>query len=215
MDFLELLKTRYTTKYYDETKVVPDDVVHTIMECVRLTPTSVNSQPYHFYICTGESKAKLRDAIMDFNQKRFDSASHAVVISVQKRINDEHLSRITAQEDQDGRFSSPELKTMMDQMRRQAAQSHVDQGDYLAWTKKNSYISFATIVYAAAAYGVQSTALEGVEFDKVDEIMQLDAKGETCSLIVLLGYASDKDSNTIDKRPKSRLPLDYVATYLQ
>ena len=45
MDFEQLLKQRYTTKHYDNTRKVPDETITKILECVRLTPTSVNAQP--------------------------------------------------------------------------------------------------------------------------------------------------------------------------
>ena len=76
-------------------------------------------------------------------------------------------------------------------------------------------IEFLTLlIYAAEALGVDSTALEGIEFDKVDELLGLDAKKETCQMIVLLGYRDPNDSNTLDRRPKSRLSVAELTTFL-
>lgn len=214
MDFLELLQKRYTTKHYDSTKVVPDETVQKILECVRLSPTSVNSQPYHFYVLTGDTKQKVREALMDFNQQRYDGASHAIVISSKKRIDEEHLKHVLEQESVDGRLPTPDLVAAQDKSRHHFCNLHVDKGDFTAWTGKQAYVAFATMVYAAESYGVDSTALEGIEFDEVDRLLDLDSKNETCQLIVLLGYRAADDSNTTDKRPKSRLPLSYLTTYL-
>lgn len=214
MEFLKLLQQRYTTKHYDSSRVVPDEVVKQILDCVRLTPTSVNSQPYHFYVLTGETKKKVRDAVMDFNQQRYDAASHAIVISSKKVIDEEHLAKVLAQEDADGRLPNAEIKAATDKSRHYFCNLHVQKGDFAAWTGKQAYISFATMVYAAAAYGVDSTALEGIDFAKVDELLDLDAKKETCQLIVLLGYRDANDSNTLDRRAKSRLSVDTIATFL-
>ena len=89
MDFEQLLKQRYTTKHYDNTRKVPDETITKILECVRLTPTSVNAQPYHFYVLTGAAKDSLRPAIMDFNLQRYDGASHAIVIACKTGIDEE------------------------------------------------------------------------------------------------------------------------------
>ena len=44
--------------------------------------------------------------------------------------------------------------------------------------------------------------------------MKLADKQETCALIVVLGYRAADDSNQLTKRPKSRLDLADLVTYL-
>lgn len=51
--------------------------------------------------------------------------------------------------------------------------------------------------------GIDSTALEGADFDKLDEILGLRKRGLRSVVAVSLGYRSEDDSNA--KRPKSRL----------
>ncbi|MCK0526977.1 nitroreductase family protein [Anaerobiospirillum sp. NML120449] len=214
MDFKELLEQRYTTKYYDSSRKVDEDTVTRILECTRLTPTSANSQPYHFYVLTGASKDNLRPAIKDFNMQRYDGASHAVVITCKSELDEDHLKAVLEAEIRDGRLPDAELVAAQDKSRHFFSNLHVEKGDYNAWTCKQAYIAFGTMVYAAAAYGVDSTALEGIDYEKCDEIMQLADRKEQTAVIVLLGYRSAKDSNTVDKRPKSRLSLEQLVTRL-
>lgn len=214
MDFEQLLQQRYTTKHYDNTRKVPDDVMTKILECARLSPTSVNSQPYHFYVLTGAAKDNLRPAIMDFNLQRYDGASHAVVITNKTCIDEEHLAKVLAQEEQDGRLPNADIKAAQDKSRHHFCHLHINKGDFVAWTGKQAYCAFATMIYAAENYGVDSTALEGIEFDKVDEILKLSDKKETCALIVIFGYRAADDSNQLTKRPKSRLALADLVTYM-
>ena len=49
MNFLSLMQNRYTTKYYDPNKKISKDDIDSLLECLRLTPSSVNCQPWHFY----------------------------------------------------------------------------------------------------------------------------------------------------------------------
>ena len=214
MDFEQLLKQRYTTKHYDNTRKVPDETITKILECVRLTPTSVNAQPYHFYVLTGAAKDSLRPAIMDFNLQRYDGASHAIVIACKTGIDEEHLAKVLAAEERDGRLPTADIKAAQDKSRHYFNNLHVTKGDYTTWTGKQAYSAFATMVYAAEALGVDSTALEGIEFDQVDELLGLDAKKETCQLIVLLGYRDPNDSKTLKLRPKSRLSVSSTTTFL-
>lgn len=214
MDFAQLLQQRYTTKHYDASRKVPEEVIDQILDCVRLTPTSCNSQPYHFYVLTGKSKERLREAIMDFNLKRYDGASHAVVISSKSTIDEPHLQQVLAAEEAAGRLPNPEIKQAQDTSRHYFSKLHLDYGDFPYWTGKQAYIAFATMVYAAENYGVDSTALEGIDYLKVDSLLDLAARNETCQLIVLLGYRDPNDSNMVDRRPKSRLSREQLVTRL-
>ena len=56
MDFLKLMQERYTTKYYDPQKNIPEEILQKILECLRLTPSSVNMQGWRFYLLDRASK---------------------------------------------------------------------------------------------------------------------------------------------------------------
>ena len=66
------------------------------------------------------------------------------------------------------------------------------------------------LLFAAAGMGIDSTALEGVDFPKLNEILGLDEKNLTAIAAVSLGYP--KDGNA--QRPKSRLTRDELFTSL-
>lgn len=214
MDFLQLMQERYTTKHYDASKVVPQDILDKILECARLTPTAVNSQPYHFYVASGAAKERVRAAVKDFNLTRYDGASHVVVVSALTKLNDAQLTQVLDAESAAGRLPNDDLRQAQDKSRRFFENMHCERGDFTAWCGKQAYIALASILYSAQAYGVDSTALEGIDEAKVDELLGLQAKGETCQYMVLLGYRDPNDSNVTSKRPKSRLAKADVITVL-
>ena len=216
MDFLELMQKRYTTKYYDSSKKILQQDIDKILECVRLAPSSVNYQPWHFYVAGDEkSKAKIRDCILDFNFPRFDNCSHVIVICGKTVVNDEHFEKVLVKEEQDGRLSDPEVKKAQDKSRRYFTNLHADsEKDMAAWSGKQCYIALATILYAAASMGIDSTAVEGFDSKKADELLGLKDKGLTCHCLVCLGYRDSNDSNLILKRPKSRLNKEDILTNL-
>ena len=51
MNFLELVKARYSSRNYDA-RPVEQEKLDYIMECVRLAPSAVNLQPWRFRIVT-------------------------------------------------------------------------------------------------------------------------------------------------------------------
>ena len=48
----EALNRRYATKAYDTTKKVSDEDLHTILEAMRLAPSSFGLQPWKFIVVT-------------------------------------------------------------------------------------------------------------------------------------------------------------------
>ena len=60
MNFLELVKARYSSRKYAARQVEAEKLDY-IMECVRLAPSAVNLQPWRFRIVTDqETIAKLQ-----------------------------------------------------------------------------------------------------------------------------------------------------------
>ena len=82
----------------------------------------------------------------------------------------------------------------------------------MAWEARQAYIGMGFLLFAAAGMGIDSTALEGVDFPKLNEILGLDEKNLTAIAAVSLGYRSPKDGNA--QRPKSRLTRDELFSSL-
>lgn len=81
MSFLELAKNRYTTKSYNADKKISDEVVEQLAEILRLSPSSINSQPWQFIIVSDEAvKNQLAEASF-FNKEKIQNASHLVVFN--------------------------------------------------------------------------------------------------------------------------------------
>ena len=55
---LEDLNWRYAAKKFDPTKKVSEKDLNTILEAIRLTPSSYGLQPYHVLVITDESIRK-------------------------------------------------------------------------------------------------------------------------------------------------------------
>lgn len=211
-DILELMRTRYTTKHYSG-EAVPAEKLGTLLEVLRLAPTSVNGQASHWFVAeSAEERAKLIPALMDFNQERCAECGALIVCAVREDYDEAHFKRVFDQEIEDGRYAGVEKIEGMDAGRRHFVNMHKARGDLVAWETHQSYIAMGMLLYAAAQLGVDSTALEGVEFDKMDEILGLKAKGLRSVWAVALGTRAANDSNAA--RPKSRLPIGEVVTRL-
>lgn len=73
---LEIARRRYTAKHYDPAKPLSDEDLHDLLEIMRLAPSSVNIQPWHFYVLRSEpAMSALAPAVKDFNVERIRNAS--------------------------------------------------------------------------------------------------------------------------------------------
>ena len=79
MEILKLLQERHTTKKYDASRKISDADFDLLLESLRLAPSSVNSQPWEFFIAdTKEAKEKLLPAIADFNHSRVTDSDRLI-----------------------------------------------------------------------------------------------------------------------------------------
>lgn len=87
MDFLELVKSRYSCRSYQPQSVEQEKLEY-VMECVRLAPSACNKQPWRFRIVSSEEGRKgLQEC---YEREWFRSAPLYIVASV---LHDEEWVR--------------------------------------------------------------------------------------------------------------------------
>ena len=208
MDIVELVRTRYTTKHYDPARRISDRDIADLMEVLRLSPSSVNSQPWHFFVTgTDEGKARVMPAVLDFNRPRVADASHLVVFAVPVEFTEERFRRLVAQELADGRVTTEDAASgAADAGRRHFVGLHqVTQEELLSWETRQAYIAMGFLLWAAAERGIDSTCLEGLDMAKMDECLGLAEKGLRTVCAVSLGYRLPDDSNAALQGPSDSI----------
>ncbi len=217
MDIAKLATSRYTTKAFDPHKHIGAALMEQITTLLRFAPSSVNSQPWHFIIAeTAEAKAKIARATTGpygANEAKVLNASHVVVLCRRHELSDEHLAQVLAQEEQDGRFPSPEARAAQQKGRGFYVNMHRNElQDTQPWMEKQVYLALGSLLFGAAALGVDATPIEGFDRSVLDDELMLRAKGLNSVVLAALGYRSDDDFNA--ELPKSRLPADEIITLL-
>ena len=214
MSILDTIRARSTAKHYNAGKPISDKDLAALREVLRLCPSSVNLQPWHFFeASTREAREKLLPAIMDFNRDRVLDASVTYVFAAHKSVTEPYLDRVIEQEVADGRFTREDAAANVDAGRRQFAHMHQnDLKDARVWMAHQAYIAMGFLLLAAAEMGINATPIEGLYQDKMDEILGLKDTNLATVFCVSLGYRSENDANAT--RPKSRMPLSEVLTIL-
>lgn len=216
MTLTETLTHRHTTKAYDKNRKIPAPLVAQLLESLRYSPSSVNSQPWHFFVAETEAAkarvAKATSGTFAFNALRVTEASHVVVLCARTTLTSDYLNALADQEQADGRFATDAARAAGHKARGGFVNLHVQAGDLPEWTQKQTYIAQGFLLLSAALLGVDATPMEGFDAAILAEELNLKAQGLAPAVIVSLGYHSDADFNA--KLPKSRLPEQTLFTTL-
>uniref|UniRef100_UPI0039A4D365 NAD(P)H-dependent oxidoreductase n=1 Tax=Ornithobacterium rhinotracheale TaxID=28251 RepID=UPI0039A4D365 len=195
MNFLQAMQERYTTKVYDAHKKIDAKDIAELKEILRLSPSSINSQPWKFlFIEDAELKGKLAEKSY-FNEEKIKNASCLVVFMVksvaqfEKEFQD-YLSE-GAIDYYQGKFSAaPEITKER-------------------WMERQVYIALGILLSACAVKGIDTTTMEGIQPSEYDEVLQIDGY-KTIVAVALGGRDEENDYNQLHLSPKQRRNEDLV-----
>ncbi|CAM9284952.1 oxygen-insensitive NAD(P)H nitroreductase [Acinetobacter bereziniae] len=217
MDLLTVAKTRYTTKAYDATKKIPQEQFERLVEILRLTPSSINIQPWHFFIADhDEAKQRIAKALVGkyaYNAPKVLDSSHTILFCTKADISEQHLADLLQQDDLSGRFKDEKAK----QGQKESRSGYVsyyrnEKGDIQRWAENQTFIALGQMLLSAGIEGIDATPIGGFDEAILTEELGLTEKNLIPSVIMTLGYRSDVDFNA--KLPKSRLAQKDVITHL-
>jgi nitroreductase/dihydropteridine reductase len=195
MNILELIQKRYTAKKYNADKAIPQEKIEELKEVLRLTPSSINIQPWKFtFVQNPKIKAKLASVSMH-NTEKINQAQLLVVFSVADDLD-------AFQKVVDNEF--PQFRKEM----YNKIKANKSEADLKIWLSKQVYIALGVGLTASVAMGLDSTAMEGIETDKYKAILNMSDYKPLFAMAV--GYGAEEDSNRLEVTPKSRRLLKNV-----
>ncbi|MBU7571398.1 MAG: nitroreductase family protein [Flavobacterium sp.] len=193
MNFLDLAKSRYTTKSYNPNKRISEETIAELKEILSLSPSSINSQPWKFIFISDEKLKSELAGVSYFNQQKINDASHLVVFSV---IDD--------------------IQLFENQIRQNLPEGSVNyynqflkpkpEAEIKSWLEHQVYLSLGFFLSACASMDIDSSPMEGIKNEEYDKILQLD--GYKSLFAVTIGYRNPEDFNQPSVKAKSRLSLE-------
>lgn len=217
MDLLNISKTRYTTKAYDPIRKIPQEQITRLLEILRLTPSSINIQPWHFFIADNPvAKERIAKALVGkyaYNAPKVLESSHTILFCTKADISEQHLDNLLTQDDISGRFKDSNAK----QGQKDSRAGYVnyyrnEKGDIQRWAENQTFIALGQILLAAGIEGIDATPIGGFDEQIINDELQLTEKGLIPSVLLTLGYRSENDFNA--RLPKSRLSKEEIFTQL-
>ena len=218
MNLIPILEKRYSTKVFDPTKKISQSDVTQIKALLRLSPSSVNIQPWHFLLTESEKGktriAKSATGQFQFNHAKILNASLVVVFCVKTEIDADYLQKLGECEEQDGRYATSELKQLITGARQTFTELHRSQRQDLPhWLEKQVYLNMGSFLLGVATLGLDAVPMEGVDFSLLDQEFNLTEQGFASVGVVSVGYAAKEDFNA--SLPKSRLAETDVFTIIK
>lgn len=201
------LEGRYTTKKYDKNRKVSQLDLNVLYESLRLSPSSINSQPWKFIVLESEqAKQRMYDTFTDkfqFNREHILACSHVILFAHNPSYNKSDYEKVVdtdislartpkeGKEQAFAKYAFVELNTD-------------ERGENHAWTKAQTYIALGNALHTLARLKIDSTAMEGIDSSKVEQTFAEELEGFRCELALAIGYHDcEEDYNA--KLAKSRL----------
>jgi len=208
-NIIAVARRRYTAKHYNPAKKLNPAQIAAIKELLRLAPSSVNSQPWHFIIAASAAgKARLAKAtagFYSFNTGKIMDSGLTIIFCAKTQIDNAYLQHITDQEREDGRYGgNKEIEKANQQGRIYFTDLHrKERHDLPCWTARQTYLNIGAFLLGAAAMGLDATPIEGFDPAILNEEFGLAERGLEGLCLVSVGHRADDDANAT--RPKSRL----------
>lgn len=208
---IEDLLWRRTTKKYDASKKVSEADLEVLFEAMRLSASSINSQPWKFVVIDSE-EAKERmhktfDRMHAYNQPHVMESSQLILFAHNPRYTRSDFDKVVDQYIEDERVKAEDRDKAYGAF--SFAEQNTDEtGNTDSWAKAQTYLALGNTLHTLARLKIDSTPIEGIDVEMVNEEFKDELEGYKCDVALAIGYHHEDDYNA--KLPKSRLKMDKV-----
>ncbi|MFA0439692.1 NAD(P)H-dependent oxidoreductase [Vibrio sp. 10N.286.49.C2] len=211
------LNSRYTAKKYDATKRIAVEDMDVIKEALRLSASSINSQPWKFIVIESDAaKQRLHDSFANmhqFNQPHAKEASHTILFAHNPNFNKDDYRKVVDVEVTSGHLPADMYETMLNGAFGFVDLNTDENGYNGQWTKAQTYIALGNTLHVLARLGIASTPMEGVDAELLGEIFKDELNGYVCDFALALGYHKEGEDYNYGL-PKSRLAQEDIIAVL-
>lgn len=210
------LENRYTAKRYNASKRIPQQDLDVIYEGLRLSASSINSQPWKFIVIESDAaKQRMHETFAikhQFNQPHIKTASHIILFAHNPSYKREDYAKVVDKAIADGRTSAENREQAFGAFA--FVELNTDKnGDTSAWTKSQTYLALGNTLHVLARLGIDSTTMEGIDSELIGEIFEAELDGYQCDVALAIGY-HDTEEDYNAALPKSRLAMKDVLQVL-
>lgn len=213
---IEDMQWRYTTKRYDKTKKVSSDDLAVFLEALRLSASSINSQPWRFVVLESDAaKERMARTLGDrfqFNLPAVRDSSHVILFAYNPHYRRENYAEVVDKGIADGRTPAEKRDAAFGAF--VFAELNTDaEGNTGVWTNAQTYIALGNALHTLARLRIDSTTMEGIDSELVGKEFEKELGGYQCNVALAIGYRDEKEDYNA-KLPKSRLNSESVFVHV-
>lgn len=190
MESVNALRWRYAAKKFDADKILPDEKLDVLIKSFNLTATSYGLQPLKLLVIQNkELQQRLMEA--SYNQKQVGTASHVLVICIEKAVGKEFIENYFKTV-QDIRKTPDEiLHPFKESLIGNFEQKPID--DIKIWATHQAYLVLGTLLTVCAVEEIDSCPMEGFDAKRYNEILELEKFNLDAVLTLPVGYRAPDD----------------------
>jgi nitroreductase len=199
METIQHLHWRYATKKYNGSQIDKDNLT-TILESIRLTPTSLGLQPFKVLVI---NNPELREKMLPIahNQSQVKDASHIILFAANTQISEETIDSYMNNVATTRQMPLENLvgfKGMINGFVGSKNEAQITE-----WASRQCYIALGFAMATAAALKVDTTPMEGFKADGMDVLFNLKEQGFTSAVLLAVGHR-DAENDQLAKLAKVR-----------
>ena len=204
-DFQKALQFRHACKIFDDKRAIPSEQFNEILEAGRMSPSSMGVEPTRFLVVRDRTlREKLKEAC--WGQVQLTTASEVVVIKCLLQQIFPPSNYLNAMSFRRGKTDA-EREQWIEKYKNMLLEKEADGITLRNWVEKQSYIAGSTMMNYAAYLGIDSCAIEGFEYKKLNAVLGIDRFKECVSMILTFGY------RVKEQQKRYRLRLDEIVEY--
>ncbi|MDM8544927.1 NAD(P)H-dependent oxidoreductase [Candidatus Venteria ishoeyi] len=209
---IETLLWRHATKKYDASKKIPQEDLDVLFEAMRLSASSINSQPWRFVVIeSAEAKERMSKTFAQkhqYNQPHVFDSSQIILFAHNPCYTRDDFAKVVDKGIEDKR-TKPEDRERAFGVFMFAELNTDETGNTSGWTKAQTYIALGNTLHTLARLKIDSTPMEGIDTDLVNEAFKKELDGYQCDVALAIGYHHPQEDYN-SKLPKSRHRLDDI-----
>lgn len=205
MNILKSLYWRYSVKHMNGEKI-PFNKLNTVLEGIRLCPTSLGMQPFKVIVIENQNIKKKIFPIA-YKQQQIINCSHLIVFAfwdnhyedqVYKYIkNIQHIRNLLDKELEEFK------KTILNFLKSKTIE------EIKNWAKNQTYIALGMAITICAIEKIDSTPIEGFIPKELDKLLSLKEQNLCSSVLLALGVRNEKTDYLLNQQKVRRSAKDF------
>lgn len=205
-DIIKQLNWRYATKAFDPNKKISEADFDTLLEALRLSPSSVGLQLWRFVVVrTPELREQLKPHIN--NQNHAVDSSHLIALCSVKHFDKEYLDNYVDYAATERGQNPADLAAAKE--RYWGMLGSRTEAEREAWITAQVYIALGVLLTTCAVMEIDACPVEGYDRKGFDKVLGLDKYGIESRVLCPVGYRLTEKDFLVNLK-KVRYPREQV-----